>query len=540
MKLRNPFKSFSKRSKIVATSLVLAAIIGLPIATNAGFFPGRPTFDYNKFDANNLNCNDPANPAAQNGRCGSMTGPVFNSFVNTPSYGDERYFTDGYRTDKGESTTSDTIKDVTDGSKQVVIRVYVHNNANQDTNSTVGMARNTKVGVELPTNSGSALQAVGAISADNATPREVTDTVYMTAGRAFKVKYVPGSAKLIRGANTYAISDSVVSGGAPVGHTQMDGNMPGCFEFAAFVEVKVDILPEASTNLQLLKQVKNVGDTTGWHKEVASKPGQEEQWLLTTKNIALDPLTNVQVRDILPPHLALVPGSVKVVNSDQSSAAHPDAPLFGNGIGLGTYPSGGGRYVMFKTKALDDFAGCSVRVRNVAKAKSTQTPTEIQDSADVVITKENCKPEEPVPAYSCDLLTATKGDNRTVTFTTSATAVGGAKITVYHYNFGDGTPVLVTDKATVTHQYAKDGQFAARVKVQVDVKGTPKFAESDKCAAAVTFTTPTTPGNPVTPVSAAPTTLVSTGPGSIAAIFAAVTALGAIAHRWYIGRRLSA
>ncbi|NDC22451.1 hypothetical protein EBZ57_03750, partial [bacterium] len=48
--------------------------------------------------------------------------------------------------------------------------------------------------------------------------------------------------------------------------------------------------------------------------------------------------------------------------------------------------------VLFKTKALDDFAGCSVRVRNIAKAKSAQNTTEISDYADVVITKENCNP----------------------------------------------------------------------------------------------------------------------------------------------------
>lgn len=543
MKLRNPLRSFSTRGKVVATSLVLAAIIGLPVAVNAGFFPGRATFDYNKFDANNLNCDDPNNIAAQGGRCGSMNGPVFNSFINTPSYGDERQFTDGRRTDQAPSATSDTVKDVTDGSKQVLIRMYVHNNANQNTNASgKGIAHNTKVSLELPTNSSSALQAVGAISASNATPAEVTDTVFMTGSRAFHVKYVAGSAKLLRGTSSFALSDSIVSGGALIGDQQMNGNLPGCFDFAALVEVKVDIIPEQSTNLQLLKQVKNVGDTTGWHKEVASKPGQEEQWLLTTKNIALDQLTNVQVRDILPPHVAFVPGSVKIVNADQSTFPQADAPLFGNGLGLGVYPSGGGRYVMFKTKALDDFAGCSVRVRNIAKAKSTQTPTEVQDTADVVITKENCKPDQPpTPVFSCDLLTAVKGDNRTVTYTTAATASNGATITVYHYSFGDGTPELVTDKASVSHQYAKDGQYAAKVRVQVAVNGKTQFADSAKCATAVTFTTPpATPGTPVKPVATTPTTLVNTGPGSIAAIFAVVTGLGAIAHRWYLGRRLSA
>jgi uncharacterized repeat protein (TIGR01451 family) len=378
---------------------MLASIIGAPFVANAGFFPSRPVYNYNKYDANNQNCDDPNNPAAQNGRCGSMNGPVFNSFINTPSYGDERYFTDGYRTDRGKASTADTISDVTEGSKQVVIRMYVHNNANQNTNASgKGVAHNTKVKLELPTTSGSSLQAVGAISASNATPGEVSDTVYMTAKRSFKVAYVPGSAKLLRNTSSYALSDSIVTSGAPIGYNSMNGELPGCFDYAALVEVTVNIIPDPSHDLQLVKQVKNVGDTTGWKKEVNSKPGQEEQWLLTTKNVGLDPLTDVSVRDILPPHVALVPGSVKIVNADSQSYAQDDDPLFDNGLNLGEYPSGGGRYIMFKTQALDDFPGCSVRVRNVAKADSNEITNEISDYADVVITKENCNPgPNPTP-----------------------------------------------------------------------------------------------------------------------------------------------
>lgn len=388
MKLINKFQSLSIKSKAVIVSLLVAGVVGAPLIAHAGFYPGRPTFDYKKYDANNQNCNDPNNPAADHGRCGSMNGPVFNSFINTPSYGDERYFTDGYRTDRGKASTADTISNVTEGSKKVVIRIYVHNNANDYTNASgKGVARNTKVKLELPNKSGSSLQAVGAISASNATPSEVTDTVYLTASRPFSVKYEPGSAKLLRGNSSYALSDSIVTSGAPIGDSAMNGELPGCFGHAALVELTVDITPEASNELQLVKQVKNVGDTNGWQKEVNSRPGQEEQWLVTTKNVGLDTLNDVSVRDILPPHLSLVPGSVKIVNADQQSYAQADSPLFGNGLNLGVYPSGGGRYIMFKTKALDDFQGCSVRVRNIAKAKSNQTPNEISDYADVVITK---------------------------------------------------------------------------------------------------------------------------------------------------------
>ncbi|MEI8338843.1 MAG: hypothetical protein WCF91_02855 [bacterium] len=391
MKIFNKIQSLSKKTKFVIAGVLAVGVIGAPLIANAGFFPTRDVYNYDKFNEKNQNCDDTKNPATDHGRCGSMNGPVFNSFINTPSYGDERYFTDGYRNDRGKASTADTITDVTEGDKKVVIRMYVHNNANQFTNASgKGVAHNAKVKLQLPTKSGSALQAVGAVSASNAS--EVSDTVYMTANRAFKVQYVPGSAKLLRGDNSYALNDSIVTSGAPIGNTSMNGELPGCFNYAALVEVTVNIIPEKSEELQLVKQVKNVGDTTGWKKEVASKPGQESQWMLTTKNVGLDQLTDVSVRDILPPHVALVPGSVKITNADSQSYPQEDSPLFGNGLNLGTYPSGGGRYVLFKTRALDDFAGCSVRVRNIAKAKSAQNTTEISDYADVVITKENCNP----------------------------------------------------------------------------------------------------------------------------------------------------
>ena len=391
MKIFNKIQSLSKKTKFVIAGVLAVGVIGAPLIANAGFFPTRDVYNYDKFNEKNQNCDDTKNPATDHGRCGSMNGPVFNSFINTPSYGDERYFTDGYRNDRGKASTADTITDVTEGDKKVVIRMYVHNNANQFTNASgKGVAHNAKVKLQLPTKSGSALQAVGAVSASNAS--EVSDTVYMTANRAFKVQYVPGSAKLLRGDNSYALNDSIVTSGAPIGNTSMNGELPGCFNYAALVEVTVNIIPEKSEELQLVKQVKNVSDTTGWKKEVASKPGQESQWMLTTKNVGLDQLTDVSVRDILPPHVALVPGSVKITNADSQSYPQEDSPLFGNGLNLGTYPSGGGRYVLFKTRALDDFAGCSVRVRNIAKAKSAQNTTEISDYADVVITKENCNP----------------------------------------------------------------------------------------------------------------------------------------------------
>jgi hypothetical protein len=52
-------------------------------------------------------------------------------------------------------------------------------------------------------------------------------------------------------------------------------------------------------------------------------------------------------------------------------------------------------------------------------------------------------------------------------------------------------------------------------------------------------TPPTTPNTPATPAPGAPTTLVNTGAGSVAGIFAAATVAGIAAYRFVLGRRLS-
>lgn len=395
MKLINKIRSLSVRTKVSMVVALLAVGTIVPIAVNAEFYPARAVFDYNKYDGNN-DCNDPNNIATQNGRCGSMNGPVFNSFINTPSYGDERAFFDGRRSDMATNTNADQINDVTNGSKEVILRTYVHNNANQTTNASgKGIAKDAKVRVALPTATEQVLRARSYISASNATT--VEDTADMLGTKKFSVSYVPGSAKLLRGAASYALSDNIVTTGAPIGYNTMDGNLPGCFEYAALVEIKVKINVQTTPDLQLTKQVKKSG-VTEWGKETSVKPGDKIQWLLGTKNIGDVTLDQVKARDVLPPHLTVVPGSVKVYNGNDVSVQN-DAPLFGGGLILGTYPTGGIKYISFETTAKDDFEGCSVRLRNLAYASSQQTPTEVTDDSVVNITKDNCKPEEKKPDF---------------------------------------------------------------------------------------------------------------------------------------------
>lgn len=366
-KLRNTIKRLPRKTTLAV--LTLSLLVGIPLAVSvAEYYPARPAFDYNKpCDANDADIYD---------RCGSLTGPVFNSFINTPSYGDERAFLDARRTDQtAAGSYKNVLPDVTDGSKEVVLRTYVHNNANPSTNASgLGVAKNTKVRIALPTGTANVMRARSYISADNAAL--VEDTVDFTGTENFSVEYVPGSAVLYDNdnfASGASLNDSIVTSGATIGSDTINGDFKGCFEFEAIVEVHVRIKPKQNPNISLTKEVRKSGET-GWKKEVAAKPGDTVDWLLTSDNTGSAVLNNIVIRDVLPPNVQLVPGSVKWIDASQN-AVQSDNPLFDGGINVGNYAPGGGFYMTFSTKVLGNFTPCEIRVRNQAFIKSVQTPT---------------------------------------------------------------------------------------------------------------------------------------------------------------------
>ncbi len=516
--LSNLPKRLVKTYIVAGTMVALLAVAG-GIVVKAEFYPNRTPFDYSK--PCNSSDSDPYD------RCGSLTGPVFNSFINTPSYGDERAFVDARRSDQtAAGSFKNVLTNVTDGSKEVVIRMYVHNNANQSTNATNGVARNTKVRIDLPSATGQALRARGYISADNASPGLVEDTVDMTAGEQFSVQYIPGSAMLYDNdnfKNGVKLSDSIVGGGAPIGTDALDGNFKGCFEFEAVVQIRLKITPKQNPNVDFSKQVAVPGQAE-WGEKVNVKPGDRIKWLISFSNKGQVDLTDVNISDKLPPHLSLTTGSVRYIDAAQD-VVQGDTPLFGTGgIDFGTWKPSGGFYVRFETTAKDDFDGCEVTLRNIAYNTTDQTGKG-EDSADVSITKPNCQPE--VPVFRCDLLSAQaiSTDKRSYRFTVTATAKGGAKVKQYTYDFGDQTQPLVTDKNVVEHTFPAQGDFVTVVTPQFSVNGVTKSATSETCKTVITITT--TPPTVTTP----PTTLVNTGPGDIAGVFAGTSLLGAFLHR---------
>jgi len=156
----------------------------------AGFTPAfRPTYDYIKYDPHRQDCTDASSLSADHGRCGPSDGPDFNSFINTPSWGDERAFFDAYRSDQGPRSTADILN--VSGAGEAILRIYVNNDANEHFGYRT-IASGTTVRVTIPTGAANALRARAYISAENALPSEVTDTTELVSSRKFRVVYVPG------------------------------------------------------------------------------------------------------------------------------------------------------------------------------------------------------------------------------------------------------------------------------------------------------------------------------------------------------------
>lgn len=428
-------RSFSLKAKLA--TIVAAGVAVSSAAALAGYSPDRPTFDYNKAPLNGTSCT--AADDAQRNRCGSMDGPVLNSFVNTPNYGDERAFFDARMSD--QSAYKDVLQYPTDGTKEVVLRTYVHNNANTATNSTNGTATGAKVRIDIPTGTETALRTRSYISIDKAAagfPTEVTDTAELVDTKAFSIKYKAGSAKIYNAASPSgrAVADSIVTTGAPIGHTANDGKLPGCFEYQATVEIVVIVTPAPTTGPTIEKVVRKAGETNAdYSKNKTVKPGETLQWRLFFMNKGEVTLDNVSINDQLPPHLKVVPGSVKWRYTDANTGNPVDAPqndtdLFTTYGNYGTWKQNGGFYLRFDTVALDDFATCDVFIRNIVHERDKQTPGERTDYADVRIVKENCNP--PAASFSCTGLDLTKVNRESFLLTAHAAV---SNTTVKSYGF---------------------------------------------------------------------------------------------------------
>lgn len=441
--------------RFYALLAIMTAVVAIPAMLNA-WGPTRQTFTIEK-------------PA---------TYVEFNSITNNPNIGDERNFV-GIREKGTTGLWQDKVK--AQPGKEYVVRMYVHNNAAENLNL---MARDVNAMFYLPNTSAKSHQVNGFLRSSNAKTKEIYDHATFTGDENFKIAYVDGSIKYYNNANGngFNIPDSLfTSAGAKLGYKKMDGNIPGCFQYAGYLTftVRPQFPDKPKSNFTIKKEVRKEGGT--FSKTAAVNPGDTVNYRLTFTNTGETTLKNVILKDTLPKGVTYVPGSVQILNAANPGGAYvkDGDKMFSTGVNIGSYTAGSNALVVFnaKVKAKSELECGKKTLKNVVSAQ----PEGLQpktDDADVT-TDIDC-PVEPV--YTCDALTVQKIERTKFKFDTKYTVKNATfKSVTYIVKDANGNEVYRGNNAEYTQ--TKVGKYTVEAHVTVTVNGKDVTVTADKCKA---------------------------------------------------------
>ena len=387
--------NFIKNHSIISGSVLVAAVAP---ALVWAWGPSRPSFTIEK----------PADYI------------TFNSITNNPVIGgDEKDFV-GIREVGSNAKWTNNMK-VQNG-KEYYVRMYVHNNAASNLNL---VAENVVAKLNVPTTTTAKNVTVqGQISASNAKPNTVWDEATFSSDNDFNLAYVAGSALFENnGMGTTKLPDSIVNNtGAKLGYDKLDGKIPGCFQYAGYVTVKVKAQvsqPQEKNNIYLAKTVRNkTNGEKSWVETVNAKSGDTVQFQIHAKNTGSAGIQNLVIRDILPKGLNYVAGSTKLYNtSNPKGLKVSDNVIQNSGINIGSYQPNGDAYVRFDAtvSAENSLPVCGENtLTNIAQASDQKIVK--NDTASVKITKKCETPKNPV--YKCEALSLNivRKDEKQITY----------------------------------------------------------------------------------------------------------------------------
>lgn len=326
---------------------------------------------------------------------------TFNSITNNPSHGDERNFVQVRDANSGNETYVDNI-DLTAGHEYVVY-VYFHNNAASNLNASgVGIAHGAYVKAEIPAvvaKKTDNVKAVGYVGAANAKPTvEVWDDISFnnSTDSDMSLDYVTDSATIhsFGAVNGKTMDNKIVTTGAPIGYDALNGELPGCNDYAGYVTFRVKA---NQPNFTITKQVHKTG-VPGWKPSETVNPSDSVDYLITYTNTGSTTQNNVVIKDILPAGVTYTLKSTYVANATKPDGTPvSDNIVSKDGINIGNYAAGANAYVKFSATvaANKDLAACGVNtLHNVVKAETDNGAKE--SSADVTVTK-TCDTPAPKP-----------------------------------------------------------------------------------------------------------------------------------------------
>lgn len=321
---------------------------------------------------------------------------TFNSIVDNPAHGDERNFVQVKEAGAANSTYAENVS-LTPG-KTYTVFMYYHNNAASNLNANgSGIAHGAYAKAEIPAvvaKGSTGTKAVGYIGANNSNPLQVWDDISFSNATAgdIALRFVDGSAKIYNngGANGATLSDSIITSGATIGYDALNGDIPGCNEYAGYITF--DVVADQS-NFTIQKQVRLAG-TTEWKESVEAQPGATVEYQLEYKNTGTTAQNNVVLKDTLPANVSYIAGSTYLKNAANPNAKQvSDNLTTATGINIGNYTAGSNAFVKFSAKvnaSAEVFCGITT-LTNVARVETNNGSK--QDTADVVVkSNKECQP----------------------------------------------------------------------------------------------------------------------------------------------------
>lgn len=320
---------------------------------------------------------------------------TFNSITDNPAHGDERNFAQVRDATASDTTYADSV-DLIAGHEYLVY-VYYHNNAAADLNL-VATGTNVKIALPAVATKNASTKAVAYVSATNSDPKQVWDDISFnnTTGGDIAIRYIEGSAKIHNFGKTdgATLSDNIISTGALIGYSALDGRIPGCNEYAGYVTFKVIA---DQPNFTVSKQVRKTGTTNWTDEKLAVSASSEVDYLITYNNTGTTVQNDVVIKDVLPTGVTLKSGTTYIVNAANPNGLKiSDNIASAGGINIGNYDAGAAAYIKFTanvSRSSDSLTCGANDLVNLAKADTNNGSK--TDEATIVITKTCEDPEDP-------------------------------------------------------------------------------------------------------------------------------------------------
>ena len=234
-------------------------------------------------------------------------------------------------------------------------------------------ATNTSVRVDLPTITGTKLDAKSWLWSDQTAP--ISDTVVggtvvgltgatINTATPARIEYVAGSTNWYpNGTSTPTHLPDGITGSVGMNI----GSVQGCWQYAGFITFQVDV--KAPAQMIMDKKVGHPGASTDWQKMIDANPGDAIAYQVGIQNNGGTTATAVSVKDILPTYMTYTAGTTYLYTQAHPEGIKQADTMFTTGISIPDVAPGTGNvvYLTYKTVISSTMPTGAYSLNNVAK-----------------------------------------------------------------------------------------------------------------------------------------------------------------------------